>query len=919
MNRTSPILLIAIACALSVVAKAEIPNSIPHQGRLVVSNVNFRGMGEFKFLLFEDSDANHANGNEVALWANNSNVAVAFAEPGTAVRINVRSGLYSTHLGGAGMAPLPGSIEPSAGSKLFLRIWFDPATGTFQPLIPDIEFSAVPMALHARGVTDGGVDSAALADGAVTAAKLADGAVNKLGTPDGSIPALVRATDDGTVGVGTSSPAAGLHVATGVALLVPEAKSTLIDGVDGFDFLDGAISIASSSNLIAIASREDSSVTLVDISDPMLPVLQSVITDGVGGFDKLGGTYSVTFDGNVLAIAGFDDDSVTLVDTTDPTTPNLINVFTDGVAGYDKLDGPTDVEFNLGGQLVVSSGLDSSITLIDDPAGTPSIVVTLEDGQFGFDDLAGARAVAFNGSLLAVAAMDDDAVSLIDMSVPTNPMLKAVMKDGVGPFSELDGASAVDFSGGLLAIGAAQDGAVTLVDIGSAATNPSTILLSTMKDDTGEFDSLGGTRSVVFSGSLLAVAARIDDALTLIDTSDPANPVIEARFRDGDGSFNQLDGAYDAVFSAADPDILLVTAFADDSVTIIDTSTSGTAGLVVDDWIGVGTGAPQAALHVRGGLIIDNPDGLIDLTANQLELGVNTSASGDNTFASGRTTTASGDYSTAMGRNTIASGDYSFSIGRGTLAPSGYEVALGRYNTDYTPAASLGWDDTDRLFVIGNGTGLSARSDLLSIYKDGLFDLDGSADISGDLDAGGTINAAGEITSDDDIVATGDFKYSSPKTHYLQIPATSFDADYFDFDFSNYVRNSDGSIHIANASSSMSFFAGVQLPEGATVTQVEFAYKDNSGDQDFTDMDFHLKRVEFGHTSSVNLAAMTNRSTSGQSSNVFVATDFSILSGIINNQLYHYYLQVDLEVGLARSQLTFNGVRITYTTTKVAP
>ena len=925
MNRKSVITLIAIGAAWGLEARAEIPNSIPHQGRVVVANSNFHGVGQFKFLLFEDGDADHSNGNEVALWANDANVAVPLAEPGSSVSINVRRGLYATQLGGAGMTSLPDSIEPSSGTRLFLRIWFDGATGSFQALSPDIEFGAVPMALHARRVTAGGVDAAAIADGAVTAAKIADGAVSQLGTPDGSTADLVKVTDQSTVGIGTTSPAAGLHVAAGSALPVPSAQSTLIDGIGGFDFLEGSIGLASSGDLIAIASRAESSVTLVDISDPMLPVLKSVLTDGVGGFDELGGAYALAFDGNVLAIASYDDGGVTIVDTTDPTNPGLMNVFSDGVGGYDKLAGATDVEFQPGGNLVVSAGVDDAVTVIGDPAGTPSILVTMEDGQFGFDELDGARAIAFDGTLMAVAALEDDAVSLIDMSSPSSPVLKAVMKDGVGAFDDLAGASCVDFSGGgVLAIGAAGDAAVTLVDIGTV-TSPNPTLLSTMKDGIGAFDSLDGVRAVVFNGSLLAVAALVDDSLTLVETAVPSDPQLAVRLRDGAGAFNQIDGVRDAVFSAADPDILVLSAFADDSVTILDISTTGTAGLVVDDWIGVGTAAPQAALHVNGGLIVDHPGGLIDLNADQFELGADTSAGGVGAFASGTKTSAGGDYSTAMGRNTDAGGNYAFSAGRGTVAPSGYEVALGRYNTDYTPVASLGWDGADRIFVIGNGTGLFSRSDLLSIYKDGRFELDGSADISGDisgggdLETGGTISAGGEISSDDDIVAAGDFKYDSAKTGHLQIPATSFDADFFHFDTANYSRRNDGSIYMANATTSMSFFAGVQLPDGAIVTKVEFAYKDDSGDQDYTDIDFYLKRVEFGETSSANLASVTNLTTSGQSSDVVIATDSSIFNNVINNQDYHYFLQADMEVGLARSGLTFNGVRITYTTTTVAP
>jgi hypothetical protein len=46
-------------------------------------------------------------------------------------------------------------------------------------------------------------------------------------------------------------------------------------------------------------------------------------------------------------------------------------------------------------------------------------------------------------------------------------------------------------------------------------------------------------------------------------------------------------------------------------------------------------------------------------------------------------------------------------------------LALGRYNTDYTPASATSWNSNDRLFVIGNGTSASNRSDAFMVMKNG--------------------------------------------------------------------------------------------------------------------------------------------------------------------------------------------------------
>jgi len=107
-------------------------------------------------------------------------------------------------------------------------------------------------------------------------------------------------------------------------------------------------------------------------------------------------------------------------------------------------------------------------------------------------------------------------------------------------------------------------------------------------------------------------------------------------------------------------------------------------------------------------------------------LGSGSTASGYASTALGISTAASGDSSTALGIGTTASGDYSTALGSGTTAESGYETVLGRYNTDYTPASASGWYTTDRLFVIGNGTGNYARSDALIVFKNGNATLKGT-------------------------------------------------------------------------------------------------------------------------------------------------------------------------------------------------
>jgi hypothetical protein len=62
-------------------------------------------------------------------------------------------------------------------------------------------------------------------------------------------------------------------------------------------------------------------------------------------------------------------------------------------------------------------------------------------------------------------------------------------------------------------------------------------------------------------------------------------------------------------------------------------------------------------------------------------------------------------------------------MGSVTNAPSVYETALGSFNSLYTPSNPGQWNSIDRLFVIGNGTSETNRSDALVLLKNGNLGL----------------------------------------------------------------------------------------------------------------------------------------------------------------------------------------------------
>jgi hypothetical protein len=102
-------------------------------------------------------------------------------------------------------------------------------------------------------------------------------------------------------------------------------------------------------------------------------------------------------------------------------------------------------------------------------------------------------------------------------------------------------------------------------------------------------------------------------------------------------------------------------------------------------------------------------------------IGQNAQASGTGSTALGVNTVSVGDYSTVFGAGTRTDGNYSMAMGQDTTAETYNEIVMGRYNTLRNPATSslFNWNGADRLFVIGNGTSTTSRSDAMVILKNG--------------------------------------------------------------------------------------------------------------------------------------------------------------------------------------------------------
>jgi hypothetical protein len=95
-----------------------------------------------------------------------------------------------------------------------------------------------------------------------------------------------------------------------------------------------------------------------------------------------------------------------------------------------------------------------------------------------------------------------------------------------------------------------------------------------------------------------------------------------------------------------------------------------------------------------------------------------TNAIGENSTAFGFINSALGDQSISTGFITKAKGNNSVSMGENTFAKSYSSLVLGRFN-DTTAISTTTWDPLDPVFIIGKGTADNARSNSVTVLKNG--------------------------------------------------------------------------------------------------------------------------------------------------------------------------------------------------------
>ena len=281
----------------------------------------------------------------------------------------------------------------------------------------------------------------------------------------------------------------------------------------------------------------------------MSPV--AFVADGVDGFEELGGPKGITTvtigSSTYALVAAYDDDGVQIINITDPYDPNPVAAMTDGVGGFEHLENPryvTTAAIGSSTYALVTGATGDGIQIIDITAPSSPAPVAHIDSALGIAliDPRGVATLVVDSSTYALVGTEN-AVQIIDITDPYNPSPAATVLDGIeiDSLAGVRGITTTTIGSSTYALAAANHGdAVHIINV-TDPSSPSPVATAHNSQDT-RLDGANDVTAVTIDSSTYAlVAAHFDNAIQVINITDPSSPVPVAFVQDGSNGFDHLD------------------------------------------------------------------------------------------------------------------------------------------------------------------------------------------------------------------------------------------------------------------------------------------------------------------------------------------------------------------------------------------
>jgi hypothetical protein len=167
-----------------------------------------------------------------------------------------------------------------------------------------------------------------------------------------------------------------------------------------------------------------------------------------------------------------------------------------------------------------------------------------------------------------------------------------------------------------------------------------------------------------------------------------------------------------------------------------------------------------------------------------------------------------------------------------------------------------------------------------------------------------------DVVGNVQVPATNDYRYATPRTEYLSLPPGAFTVGNTGLLTGTSVDGNERWVHNGTFNAISSFFAPLNLPNGAIIQNCRFYVIDRDPTYGLVGLLYRLE-LATGTTASIGNTGSSAGTTGYQQ----LPATLSPAATTIDNERYAYYLRV--LTGQANTDLKFSGARVEYTVGRV--